>query len=110
MRIHQIPVFSLLITGRLTGLQASGQSEAAKYTVVQPGQPLARDSFAVFCATNIPAREDVRKPEFGAEWSYSGRDWQSCPDTRKKKRRFPIDPNRFQYIVWLIARCRLCSR
>ena len=78
MRTSLIPVFSLLIAGWLPGLQASGQSEPATYTVIPAGQPMARNSFAVFCPTNIPAREDVRKPEFGAEWSYSGRDWQSC--------------------------------
>jgi hypothetical protein len=98
MRINLIPALSLLIAGCLTGLRASGQSEVAKYTSVQPGQPLARDSFAVFCPTNIPGREDVPQPGFGAEWSYSGRDWKPCPESRKR-RRFPIDPTRFQHVV-----------
>ena len=99
MRITLIPVFwPLLIAGCLTGLQASGQSEVAKYTAVQPGKPLVADSFAVFCPTNIPGREDVPQPTFGAEWSYSGRDWKPCPDSRKR-RRFPVDPARFQYVV-----------
>jgi len=99
MRISFIPALCLLlIAGCLTGLRASGQSEVAKYTALQPGQPLAANSFAVFCPTNIPAREDVPQSAFDAEWSYSGRDWKPCPETRKR-RRFPIDPTRFQHVV-----------
>jgi hypothetical protein len=98
MRIRLIPAFwPLLIAGCLTVLRASGES-VAKYRAVQPGQPLAPDSFAVFCPTNIPAREDIPKPEFGAEWCYSGRDWKLCPETRKR-RRFPIDSSRLQHVV-----------
>ena len=99
MRIGLIPaLWPLLVAVCLTGLRASAQSDVTKYTVVQPGKPLLADSFAVFCPTNIPGREDVPQPGFGAEWSYSGQDWKPCPDSRKR-RRFPVDPARFQYVV-----------
>src|SRR5262245_34239281 len=99
MRISPIPaLWPLLIAGCLTGPPASGQSEVGKYTALRPGQPLALDSFAVFCPTNIPGREDIPQPAFGAEWSYSGRDWKPCPESRKRHR-FPIDPTSFQYVV-----------
>ena len=98
MRIRLIPALCPLIAGCLTVLRASGQSEVANYTVVKPGEPLAANSFAVFCPTNILRREDVSRPGFGTEWSYSGRDWTPYPEPRKK-RRFPVDPARFEYVV-----------
>jgi hypothetical protein len=105
MHIRLIPALGfILLAGLLTALPAAAQTEPAKYSVIQPGDPLKagdplkQDSFAVFCQTNIPTREDVSRPGFGADWSYSARDWQSCPDTRKK-RRFPVDPNRFECVV-----------
>jgi hypothetical protein len=88
----------ILLAGLLTALQASAQSEPTKYTASQPEQRLTQDSFAVFCPTNILQREDVSRPWFGAQWSYSGRDWTSCPEP-PKKHRFPIDPARFECVI-----------
>lgn len=91
-------IFTLSLLTCLTALRASGQTEPAKYSLVQPGAPLAENSFAVFCPTNILQREVVSEPQFGAEWSYSGRDWTTFPEP-PKQHRFPIDPARFQSVV-----------
>lgn len=85
MRIRFTTVLRfILFAGMLATFPASAESPS-KSTASQSGKdPL----------------QSIWQPEFGVEWSYAPRDWRPCPDTRKK-RRFPVDPNRFSQTIFV---------